>query len=244
MASTSSSIQPLSQVYLESIDSDEPTLDSDLQSSRQRRTTSDIWSHTRPIKDGEETYKGRYKLLYCRHCSETNTYVAPSTTNLGRHLEKVHSIVSSSSVPLVRQQAEKQLQSLVEKLGVESHQTDKAIIDEALVSLVVVRSLPFNIAQWPEFHAYSMALNPEATSILAKTHTQLPKLISESWSRAQDVVRRKLQSSLSKIHLSLDVWTSPNRHLLLGICAHFVDFNEEKFQKALLALRTISNHSG
>ena len=46
-----------------------------------------------------------------------------------------------------------------------------------------------------------------------------------------------------RIYLLLNIYTSLNRLLLLGICAHFVD-SQEKHLKALLALRTIANHSG
>ncbi|KAM4061582.1 hypothetical protein HRG_013221 [Hirsutella rhossiliensis] len=54
----------------------------------------------------------------------------------------------------------------------------------------------------------------------------------------------KLQSAKSKVHLSLDIWTSPNRLLLLGVCSHFVDHAQEARRKALLALRPVANHSG
>ncbi|EED11633.1 hypothetical protein TSTA_108210 [Talaromyces stipitatus ATCC 10500] len=55
---------------------------------------------------------------------------------------------------------------------------------------------------------------------------------------------KKLQSASSSIHLSLDIWTSPNRILFLGICAHFVEQSQERLCKGLLALRTVGNHSG
>ncbi|KAM4066654.1 hypothetical protein HRG_012124 [Hirsutella rhossiliensis] len=42
----------------------------------------------------------------------------------------------------------------------------------------------------------------------------------------------KLQSAKSKVHLSLDIWTSPNRLLLLGVCSHFVDHAQEARRKA------------
>jgi hypothetical protein len=35
------------------------------------------------------------------------------------------------------------------------------------------------------------------------------------YQESQDIVRRRLQSALSDIHLSVDIWTSPNNYPLL-----------------------------
>ena len=50
--------------------------------------------------------------------------------------------------------------------------------------------------------------------------------------------------ALSNIHLSMDIWTSPNKCLLLAITADFVDCDNEKHTKALIALCTVQGHSG
>ena len=117
------------------------------------------------------------------------------------------------------------------------------MINEALVSLVVVRNLPFRAVEWPEFHTLCRTLNPESSGFITTAHSQLARQISSSWQSCQDIVRKKLQSAISSIHLSLDIWTSPNRYSFLGVCAHFVDYSEKRY-KALLALRPVANHSG
>jgi hypothetical protein len=116
-------------------------------------------------------------------------------------------------------------------------------IDEALVSLIVVQSLPFQTVEWPEFHTFCQVLNPESSDFITTAHSQVGKKIKESFASHKDVVQRKLQSAISSIHLSLDVWTLLNELLLLGIVAHFVDCLEKYF-KALIALCTITNYSG
>src|SRR5450755_1765199 len=59
----------------------------------------------------------------------------------------------------------------------------------------------------------------------------------------QDIVRKVLQSAKTNIHLAVDIWTSPSHALLLGICASFVDIQDE-YQNPLIALRTVSSQSG
>ena len=67
--------------------------------------------------------------------------------------------------------------------------------------------------------------------------------VTEAWGKYKDIVRRELQASLSRIYISLDIWTSPNRWLLLAIYAHFTTHLQKK-QKALLALKKVPGHSG
>ena len=55
-------------------------------------------------------------------------------------------------------------------------------------------------------------------------------------------MRKRLQSALSKIHLSFDVWTSPNKILFLGICTHFVDRDSQQLFKTLIGLCLLTGH--
>jgi hypothetical protein len=171
------------------------------------------------------------------------------------HLKSKHQIFIETTPGPVQQATIDQLQRLyirAESSG-QTQQIDTQVlqkilnqdaIDEALVSLIVVRNLSFRLVESPEFHALCRVLNPESYGYIITAHSSVPKKIERSWQAQKDVVRKKLQSALSSIHLSLDIWTSPNRLLLLGICAHFVEQSQEKLSKALLALRTVVNHSG
>ena len=58
-----------------------------------------------------------------------------------------------------------------------------------------------------------------------------------------DIVRKKLQSTLINIYLTVDIWTLPNNYLLLTICAHFIN-DQEELIKALLALCIVASYSG
>jgi hypothetical protein len=123
-------------------------------------------------------------------------------------------------------------------------QLDPDVVNEALVSLIVVRNLPFRAVEWPELHAFCQVLNPQSKDVVTTAHSQVAKKIKESWNSHKDTVRRILQSAVSNIHLSLDIWTSPNKHLLLGIVAHCVDHLQEKHIKALIGLPKVEGHSG
>ena len=49
-------------------------------------------------------------------------------------------------------------------------------------------------------------------------------------------VIRRIRNSLSKLHFSIDIWSSPTRTNLQAICCHFLDAKTRKVMKACLAL--------
>ncbi len=192
--------------------------------------------------------------MYCIHCTTVPIYRTHVTTNFRRHLLAKHAIEVSpetSSLKLEIKDQFAQLQAKAQQNGgtteigeeVFKCYLDQDIINEALVSLIIVRNLLSRIVEQPEFHTLCLAFNPQADGKLTTAYSTIPKLIEATFQISKDIVRKKLQSALSRIHLSLDIWTSPNHHLFLGIVAHFID-NGEKKQQALLALRTVPNHTG
>ena len=221
------------------------------QSRTRGRSAHTTWIHSRTAhkEDGEDP-----KLRYCIHCTTTPIYGTAVTTNMRAYLQTKHDVIIEREPSLIQATTVQQLQQLYLRadLSGQTEEIDAQVfrkhlnqdtINEALVSLIVVRNLPFRTVEWLEFHTFCQVLNPESSDFITTAHSQVGKKIEESFISHKDVVRRKLQSAISSIHLLLDVWTSSNGLLLLGIVAHFVDCLEKYF-KALIALCTIANHSG
>ena len=120
---------------------------------------------------------------------------------------------------------------------------DTTVITEALISLIVVRNLSYALVEWPEFHTLCQVLNCASKGKITTSHSGVANKVKEAWGKHKDVVRRALQSALSHIHISLDIWTSPNQYLLLAIYTHFTTYSQKR-QKALLALKKVPGHSG
>jgi hypothetical protein len=74
-----------------------------------------------------------------------------------------------------------------------------------LLDLIIVRRLPFSCVEWPEFHAFIRAVNREAPSFIPIHHSTITDWIHNSFSEAQDIVQRVLQSAKTKIHLAVDI---------------------------------------
>jgi hypothetical protein len=219
-----------------------------------RKKRSPVWAYTRrPIENKNEA------LLYYSYCeldSVLPPYGSASSENIRKHINRHHSEVTIEAAPLSKNQeaVNRQLRQLyrqAEAAG-EAEEFDTEILEaslntsvltEALISLIVVRNLSFALVEWPEFHTLCQVLNRACEGKITTSHSGVYNKVKEAWGRHKDVVRQVLQAALSHIHISLDIWTSPNRYLLLAICAHFTSYDQKK-QKTLLALQKVPGHSG
>ena len=75
------------------------------------------------------------------------------------------------------------------------------------------------------------------------SHNTIKQRIDAWFPHAKDIIRKRLQSSQTSIHLAVDVWTSPSHDLLLAICATFIDA-QDRFRNILIALCIVCSHSG
>jgi hypothetical protein len=70
------------------------------------------------------------------------------------------------------------------------------------------------------------------------------RYISANYELYADHLAQSLQSAVSMIHISSDLWTSPYRHGMLAVCGQWVD-KDYGLRKALLGLLECpKDHSG
>jgi hypothetical protein len=179
------------------------------------------------------------------------------TTNIRSHLFNAHGVVVKEEDSVIKRATKQSLQGLFHKQGqlhtqklerqkehILRESFDSAMIRDAFAQLIVVRNLPYKAVTWPELQALLLAVNYTYEKALINSSSTVPKIIEESFLLNKAIVKQKLLSSLTPIHLSLDAWTSPNRKTFIAICAHFVD-DISVLRKALRALPFLpSKHGG
>ncbi|KAH8695872.1 hypothetical protein GQ44DRAFT_634427, partial [Phaeosphaeriaceae sp. PMI808] len=200
---------------------------------RKRTTTAEAtWQHTRKPRGSDPERDGPKQELvfYCKYCENPpySTYVSSTFRN---HLLKIHSIeAAGSSLNPIKKARTNLLKEAFNKAGeievVKLQEKEEQVLRnalnpkaamEALVQLVTVRNLPYNCNTWPELHALLMAANYTAEGLINTSHGHTQKLSSNSYFVHKDILRKKLQSSPAKLHLSADVWSAPNHKAFLGI---------------------------
>jgi hypothetical protein len=96
---------------------------------------------------------------------------------------------------------------------------------KAITELVACCDLPISLLEAPQFRQLLHVWNPTFTDqILPKSDTTMMKWLVEAFTENLNALKRQLHSTaMSKIHLSADLWTSPNSKALVAVVAHFVD---------------------
>ncbi|KAM3538106.1 hypothetical protein ARSEF1564_008977 [Beauveria bassiana] len=176
-------------------------------------------------------------------------YRTLSTTSARRHLDKVHHIQLEAAEPAIKKKKrDVHIRQIFEKQAVKAKQTqdqhqqevfqsalNKGAISEALTRLITVRNLSDRCVEWPEFHALLKLVNPAIKNEVISSYSEVTKIIARTYEHHREALRDKLQLAKSKIHITVDVWSSPNRVPFLAICAHFVD-ETNRLLKTLIAL--------
>ncbi|KAL9563688.1 hypothetical protein ACKAV7_012077 [Fusarium commune] len=93
-------------------------------------------------------------------------------------------------------------------------------------------------------YLYSLACNPAIEDSLITSRRTVVRYIAASYEFYAAQLAESLQSAISMIHFSSDLWTSPHRHGMLAVCGQWVD-KGYKLRKALLdLLECRKGHSG
>jgi hypothetical protein len=96
----------------------------------------------------------------------------------------------------------------------------------------------------PEFRALLSYVNADIDTWLPDTHQTIKKWILRQYDDQKEKVKQRIQSAKSRIHISCDLWTSPNSLAILGVVAHYVT-EDGKLEHHTLALKDIDGeHDG
>jgi hypothetical protein len=223
-------------------------------SGKKSRKISPVHEHCRTPTPEEREAKAESKWIWCKYCP---SHSSQNTTNMRQHLGSVHGIVASkapeSSIRMTATETVEELYTkLLLRLGDSKDNLDQEIlrrtvnqqvIDQTLLDLIIIRRLPFSCVEWPEWHAFVKALNPQGHIFMPTSHNTIKQRIETWFPQAKDTVRKRLQSSQTNIHLAVDIWTSPSHDLLLAICSSFIDA-QDHFHNILIAIRPVLGHSG
>jgi hypothetical protein len=123
---------------------------------------------------------------------------------------------------------------------------DKKKIKRALVEFVVENRLSFNIVENSSLGTLLTCFNPLAGEVLPTSHNTISDHMMREFENQKGLLQRLLKSSYTRIHISADIWTSPNRYLTLGVTGTFVWIDNDKPRRirALLGLQEVAGHSG
>jgi len=115
---------------------------------------------------------------------------------------------------------------------------DRATFEQLLVWWVCWCSLSLSVVEQTEFQALLSFLNDSIIKCLPKSHNTLREWIVRTFEHEKQRIMQALQSAYSKIHFTVDLWTSLNTKALMGIIAHYIAENGA-LRQSVLSLREL-----
>jgi hypothetical protein len=91
--------------------------------------------------------------------------------------------------------------------------------------MVADQNLSFEFPTSKSFQAYAHFMRPDAAKHLPASSTTLRTWILEAYRAHKEVMVEVLHAAPGQVHITADVWTSPNDIALLGVVGHFINEN-------------------
>ena len=174
--------------------------------------------------------EGLNSVETCMYC--TQRYSKRATGNAIRHLRKhvvhpPHSKVSN---------AQRTLHSY--------RQVDAGRLRELIAEWLVDRRHPFVEVENDKFRRIIEYINPLAVSKIPKSANTSRADVMKCFEVAKLTIKENITTARSKIHLSFDLWSSPNYKSMMAILGHWTN-SEFKVETATLGMKEIfGEHKG
>lgn len=217
-------------------------------------------SHIYLPANGEEyrdttTNELRWK---CNRCKQTTTTYALSSSRAAlQHLEDDHFISKSTGelIPEEKRKKNLELGQQTLRFGTLDSTTHPVkfhwrILRAQLARFIVNSNQSFSLVEQEDFFslfhyvAITRPTLPQLCEAFPRSHNTVKRLISSLFEQNKQRVIESIQSAVSSIHLSFDLWTSASRHAVLGIAGYWVTSAGER-KGVLLGLKRLEGrHSG
>jgi hypothetical protein len=223
-----------------------------------------VWDHGHRYRAVLET--GVKHCWRCQRCGQMITITAArSTSNMVAHMNRNHigwdeaataasvdPSISRSTSPATSQTSTS-LSTPVRSIEAPRVLTQRQVVQPAVdvdrfraavLEWILRTQLPFNIIESPLLYNIFTILHTPIRPYLV-VGTTIARWIEADFQYAISQVREWLRATRSRIHITFDIWTSPNGYAMIGIIAHAVEGTKSKVEQVLLALkRLIAGHSG
>lgn len=213
-------------------------------------------------ENGEEYWdpgKGekRWRCLRCpTHRRNDASFSLKSTRNVLDHLEKIHYINRKTGDLIPAEQRTKnrpagqpmlQFKSQTRTYDVKFHHR---VYKAKLLDWIIHDNASFRVVGSKRFVSllqYLLLTKPSLEEFLRshpRDHTTIQRWVMKMFQQNKTQIQNEIEQSLSSVHISFDLWTSPNRHALLGVAGYWIT-KEGQRKGVLLGLRQLLGpHSG
>jgi hypothetical protein len=198
-------------------------------------------------KHGEEISEDKQRHWMCELCWKSKKfthYAQTSNRAIIRHLEDMHNITEDNPTNVIQLHitpADNRSGNLV---SITPSIFDWEILKLRLIEWIVVMHIAFSQVENDWFRRFLAVISPSLEKWIPKASNTVKSWILAEFERRQEDIKKQIQASKSRIHLSFDLWTSPNHLSFVGVVGHYMS-SQYKVETVLLGLRRLHGpHSG
>jgi hypothetical protein len=222
-----------------------------------KKRTCWVYKHMRGTDDMETIFKNQKgeKEWRCRYCM-TDYQLSGGTSNIEKHLSKIHELFEDSpkdkrakNQQIVLDQAMASAESNPQKrrrLNYDEATTDinPDVLEVLYVRFISACNQSLRLVECPEFRALLAYLNRDIEIWLPDSHPTIAEWVKRQYHIEKGVKKQRLHAAWSKIHVSLDMWTSTNNKPVMGVTATYTA-EDGALETITLALKeVIGVHEG
>ncbi|KAL6606746.1 hypothetical protein ACP70R_042399 [Stipagrostis hirtigluma subsp. patula] len=203
-----------------------------LQGEEQRKFKSKVWSEFEKVQIGGVVAKGR-----CKHCNaEITARRGVGTSAMGKHLKRCKARKASRRfVDHLNASVRSPVVSL------KNWKFNQKVSRRELVRMIVLHELPFSIVEYDGFRRFVSSLNPMFEMISRRV---IKEDCLKTFEDQKQVLRNVLESSSSRVSLTMDMWTSNQTLGYMCITCHYLD-DDWKMSKRILKFSFVKTpHTG
>ena len=121
---------------------------------------------------------------------------------------------------------------------------DRDVLKVLYIKFIAACNLLLHLVECSKFRALLSYLNSNVDQWLPSAHKTVRTQVMRQFEIEKEKVKSQLQNAKTKIHLSLDIWTSLSNKLIFGIMAYYIS-NSRALEKVVLTMKEIEgSHKG
>jgi hypothetical protein len=196
---------------------------------------SGIWEFGHEYQD---TSNPTRRIWRCSLCLSSSLFSLSGNTTAPpiSHLRKKHRKLLQEEDTVLEEEDQEVVRGLVHSVNIPRFRYH-------LLRWIVRRHISFTEVEDEDFQAILTELNTTIKPYLVSRNTIRNWAENEFIEAQQQIVDNVLGTAISRIHISFDLWTSPNGYALCGIVAHFVG-HQYSNQSVLLAMKRLTGPHG
>jgi hypothetical protein len=183
--------------------------------AKQRDRSLNTWYR----KHGEEVSEDKQRRWMCELCWKAKKfthYAQTSNKAIVRHLKDSHDITQNGLTNVNQLQITQAKDSSGNFVSITPSIFDWETLKLRLIEWIVVMHIAFSQVENDSFRRFLAVLSPSLEKWIPRAGNTVRSWILAEFEQRQDDIKKQLLASRSRIHLSSDLWTSPNHLFFVG----------------------------